>query len=216
VPNSDAYSGVTYFEWYGSPISICPPSSRPYPQDTRGVIQHEAGGHGFGRLGDEEIVYSAWAPSGVKAEIESKQRGGWYANLSTTSGLHSVPWADFVFDTRYSDYVDVYEGGFSYMRGIFRPEQNSCMNYGIPYYNAPSRLSIMRRIFDYAGEGFSMDYFYAHDSKAWGSSSKTRAAQGLSFSGSSYAGSNQHRQPMVVDAKKMGNSVRKIREKFKK
>lgn len=216
VPNSDAYSGVTYFEWYGSPISICPPSSRPYPQDTRGVIQHEAGGHGFGRLGDEEIVYSAWAPSGVKAEIESKQRGGWYANLSTTSGLHSVPWADFVFDTRYSDYVDVYEGGFSYMRGIFRPEQNSCMNYGIPYYNAPSRLSIMRRIFDYAGEGFSMDYFYAHDSKAWGSSSKTRAAQGLSFSGSSYAGSNQHRQPMVVDAKKMGNSVRKIREKLKK
>ncbi|MBR4730556.1 MAG: fimbrillin family protein, partial [Prevotella sp.] len=87
VPNSDAYSGVTYFEWYGSPISICPASSRPYPQDTRGVIQHEAGGHGFGRLGDEEIVYSAWAPSGVKSEIEDKHRDGWYANLSTTSGL---------------------------------------------------------------------------------------------------------------------------------
>ena len=48
VPNSDAYEGVTYYEWYGSPVSICPPSSRPYPQDTRGVVQHEAGGHGFG------------------------------------------------------------------------------------------------------------------------------------------------------------------------
>ena len=216
VPNSDAYSGVTYYEWYGSPISICPASNRPYPQDTRGVIQHEAGGHGFGRLGDEEIIYSAWAPSGVKAEIENKHREGWYANLSTTSGLHSVPWADFVFDTRYSDYVDVYEGGFSYMRGIFRPEQNSCMNYGIPYYNAPSRLSIMRRIFDYAGEHFSMDYFYANDSKAWGASARTRAASGQTFSGSSYAGSNQHRMPSVIDARKMGNSVRQIRNNIKK
>lgn len=210
VPNSDSYSGVTYFEWYGSPISICPASNRPYPQDTRGVIQHEAGGHGFGRLGDEEIIYSAWAPSGVKFEIEDKHRDGWYANLSTTSGLHSVPWADFVFDTRYSDYVDVYEGGFGYMRGIFRPEQNSCMNYGIPYYNAPSRLSIMRRIFDYAGVHFDLDYFYANDSKAWGASARTRTASGQSFSGSSYAGSNQHRMPSVIDFKKMGDKVRQI------
>ncbi len=209
VPNSDAYGGVTYYEWYGSPISICPPSNRPYPQDTRGVVQHEAGGHGFGRLGDEEITYSLWAPSGVKAEIEARHNEGWYANLSTTSSLHSVPWAEFVFDVRYSDYVDVYEGGYSYMRGIFRPEQNSCMNYGIPYYNAPSRLSIMRRIMDYAGEYFDMDYFLDHDSKAWGSSAATRSG-GQAFSGSSYAGSNQHRMPSFVDAKKMGNRVRQI------
>ena len=214
VPNSDAYSGVTYYEWYGSPISICPASNRPYPQDTRGVIQHEAGGHGFGRLGDEEIIYSAWAPASVKGLIEEKHGNGEYANLATTSGLHSVPWADFIFDIRYSDYVDVYEGGCSYMRGIFRPEQNSCMNYGIPYYNAPSRLSIMRRIFNYAGEEFSMEYFYAHDSKAWGASSKTRAA-GEAFGGSSYAGSNQHRMPISVDGKKMGTSVRNILNKIK-
>ena len=216
VPNSDAYSGVTYFEWYGSPISICPASNRPYPQDTRGVIQHEAGGHGFGRLGDEEIVYNAWACTSAKADIENKHRAGEFANLATTSGLHSVPWADFIFDTRYSDYVDVYEGGYSYMRGIFRPEQNSCMNYGIPYYNAPSRLSIMRRIFDYAGERFSMDYFYEHDSKAWGASARTRAAVGQAFSGSSYAGSNQHRMPSVVGGTEMGNRVRQIISNNKK
>ncbi len=210
VPNSDAYSGVTYYEWYGSPISICPASNRPYPQDARGVIQHEAGGHGFGRLGDEEIIYNAWAPGSLKAEIENKHRDGWYANLSSSSGLHSVPWADLVFDTRYSDYVDVFEGGFGYMRGIFRPEQNSCMNYGIPYYNAPSRLSIMRRIFDYAGVHFDMDYFYAHDSKAWGSSAATRTASGKAFCSSSYAGSNQHCMPSFIDARKMGNKVRLI------
>ena len=137
-------------------------------------------------------------------------------NLSTVSGLHSVPWADFIFDPRYSDEVDVFEGGYGYGRGVFRPEQNSCMNYGVPYYNAPSRLSIMRRIFDYAGENFSMDYFYDHDSKAWGSTSNTRAASGHAFSGSSYAGSNQHREPVVVDAKKMGDRVRQIIENNKK
>jgi hypothetical protein len=217
VPNSDAYEGVTYFEWYGSPISLCPPSSRPYPQDTRGVVQHEAGGHGFGRLGDEGIVYSAWAPSGVKDIVERKHSSGEYANLSTTSGLHSVPWAEFVFDTRYSDYVDVFEGGLSYMRGIFRPEQNSCMNYGIPYYNAPSRLSIMRRIFDYAGEGFSMDYFYAHDSKAWGNTATRAATRGGegSIGGSSYSGSNLHHIPLTVNGREMGNQVRKIRTQLK-
>lgn len=218
VPNSDAYEGVTYFEWYGSPISICPPSNRPYPQDTRGVVQHEAGGHGFGRLGDEEIVFSLWAPAGVKAYIEEKHGGGEYENLSTVSGLHSVPWADFVFDTRYSDEVDVFEGGYSYMRGIFRPEQNSCMNYGIPYYNAPSRLSIMKRIFSYADELFSMEYFYAHDSKAWGSTASTRGTQGRQpsgFSGSSYGGSNQHHVPMTMDSRKMGNRVRQLRQQLK-
>lgn len=215
VPNSDAYSGVTYYEWYGSPISICPPSSRPYPQDTRGVVQHEAGGHGFGYLGDEEIVFSMWAPGGVKADIEDKQKQGWYANLATTSSLHSVPWADFVFDTRYSDEVDVFEGGFGYMRGIFRPEQNSCMNYGIPYYNAPSRLSIMRRIFAYAWEDFSMDYFYEHDSKAWGKTSTTRSGQVARLEGSSYAGSNQHRAPQIVEGKKLGKRLKEIREKIR-
>ena len=216
VPNSDAYEGVTYFEWYGSPISICPPSSRPYPQDTRGVIQHEAGGHGFGRLGDEEIVKSAWAPSSVKEQIESMHHRNEYANLSTTSGLHSVPWADFVFDTRYSDQVDVFEGGMGYMRGIFRPEQNSCMNYGIPYYNAPSRLSIMRRIFDYGGEPFSMDYFYEHDSNAWGQSSNDTRSSKCSLEGSSYAGSNQHRMPQTINGKVMSQEVKRIRERLKK
>lgn len=215
VPNSDAYMGVTYFD--GAPISICPPSCRPYPQDTRGVVQHEAGGHGFGRLGDEEIIYSLWAPTSVKDYIDGKHRSGEYANLATTSGLHSVPWADFVFDTRYSDQVDVFEGGFGYMRGIFRPEQNSCMNYGIPYYNAPSRLSIMRRIFDYGWVHFSMDYFYEHDSNAWGSTDYDGQTRGMASEtrGSSYAGSNQHHAPQTINGKTMSREVKRIREQLK-
>lgn len=209
VPNCDAYPGVTYYA--NAPVAICPPSNRPYPQDTRGTVQHEAGGHAFGRLGDEAIVYNVFAPRNVKSHIENMKQQGWYDNLSTVSGLHNVSWADFIFDERYSDEVDVFEGGFNYMRGIFRPESNSCMNYGIPYYNAPSRLGIMRRIMQYAHQSFSMDYFYSHDSKQWGDAD-TRA----SFNhGSSYAASNQHRAPMQVKSRNIGNRVRDIRNKLK-
>lgn len=216
VPNSDAYNGLTEFK-DGVPMAICPPSNRPYPQDTRGVIQHEAGGHGFGRLADEEIVYSLWPESGVLREIEEKQSWGWYQNIATTSNMKQVPWADFIFDTRYSDYVDVYEGAYGYMRGIFRSEANSCMNYGIPYYNTISRLSIMRRIFDYAREPFSMDYFYEHDTNKWGDRDGTtrEGAAHAYLTGSSYAGSNQHVAPQMIDAKKQGDRVREIRARLK-
>ena len=213
VPNSPSYDGVTYYA--EAPISVCPPSDKPYPSDLRGVIQHEAGGHGFGKLGDESITYSAWAPAGVKGDIDGKHNVGWYMNLATTSKLSSVPWADFIFDGRYSDFVDVYEGGAQYMRGIFRPEVNSCMNYGIPYYNAPSRLSIMRRIFEYVGEPFSMDYFYANDSKEWGETEVGTRAIGMGLTGTPYTGSNTHRPPMVVTDKRMSNSVRQLRAALK-
>lgn len=217
VPNSDIYSGVTEFH-NGMPLSICPPSNRPYPQDTRGVIQHEAGGHGFGRLADEEITYSQWVTPKIIAEIEEKHGWGWYRNISTTSKMSHVPWADFIFDTRYSDYVDIYEGAYSYMRGVFRSESNSCMNYGIPYYNTISRLEIMKRIFSYANEGFSMDYFYANDTNEWGDTDgTTRAGTEHTFlQGPSYAGSNQHNEPQFVNAKKQGTSVREIRDRLKK
>lgn len=213
VPNSPSYDGVTYYA--EAPISVCPPSDKPYPLDLRGVIQHEAGGHGFGKLGDESITYSAWAPIGVKGDIDGKHNMGWYMNLATTSKLGSVPWADFIFDVRYSDFVDVYEGGAQYMRGIFRPEVNSCMNYGVPYYNAPSRLSIMRRIFEYAGEPFSMDYFYANDSKEWGDTEVGTRAVGMGLTGTPYTGSNTHRPPVVVTGKNMSNSVRQLRTALK-
>lgn len=216
VPNSDVYSGVTEFH-NGMPLSICPPSNRPYPQDTRGVIQHEAGGHGFGRLADEEITRSAWVTPNVVAVIESKHREGFYKNIATTSKMSQVPWADFIFDPRYSDYVDIYEGAYSYMRGVFRSEANSCMNYGIPYYNTISRLEIMKRIFNCAGERFTMDYFYANDTNKWGDTDGTTRAgtEHVFLNGSSYAGSNLHNEPQDVNTAARGNAVRSIRATLK-
>ena len=44
---------------------------------------------------------------------------GWYENLSLTGKMHEVPWAHFIFDDRYSDVVDIYEGWISHMLGEF-------------------------------------------------------------------------------------------------
>ena len=211
VPNSPDYPGATYYADKNLTLSICPPSERNYPQDTRGVIQHEAGGHGFGRLGDEEIIFTKWVPQSTIVDIEEKHSWGWYQNLATTSKMKEVPWADFIFDTRYSDEVDIYEGGAGYMRGVFRPESNSCMNYGIPYYNVASRLSIMKRIIEYSGAWFDMDYFYAHDSKEWGETE----SRSVGMTGSSYGASSLHKAPVFINMKQMDKAVDSIREKNK-
>lgn len=216
IPNSNEYEGITYYDG-NCALSVCPPSERPYPQDTRGVVQHEACGHGFGKLGDENIVKQAWATPDILSIINDNHGRGWMLNLSTTSKMSQVAWKDFIYDKRYSDQVDVFEGGYGYMRGVFRCENNSCMNYGIPYFNAISRLDIMRRIRDYSGTGFSMDYFYAHDTNKWGDrDGMTRSgANYASLKGNSITGSNTHRAPQTVNAKKMGDSVRKIRQELK-
>ena len=214
VPNSTDYEGHTEYTWDGKTMSICPPSENPYPRDTRGVIQHEAGGHGFGRLGDEMIARNLFAPVAVKEHIEKMHNQGYYANLATTGKLSSVPWAEFIFDTDYSDYVDVYEGGYGFTRGIYRPEANSCMNYGIPYYNTPSRLSIYRRILDYAGEEFRMENFRAQDTFEWGDANITRAvAHDVNDLTPITAGN--HHEPIIIKYREVGDRVRAVRKKLR-
>lgn len=217
IPNSDEYEGITYYDG-NCALSLCPPSSRPYPQDTRGVVQHEACGHGFGKLGDENISKQLWATPNILNEISGYHAKGWMRNLATTSKMSQVAWADFIYDLRYSDQVDVFEGGYGYMRGVFRCENNSCMNYGIPYFNAISRLEIMRRIREYSGTGFSMDYFYAHDTNKWGDrEGLTRSGTAhASLEGNAITSSNMHCPPKVIMAKKMGDSVRRIRKNLKR
>lgn len=214
VPNSTDYEGNTLMNRDGSALSICPPSENPYPRDTRGMIQHEVGGHAFGKLGDEAISRNGFVPAKVKEEIEYMHGMGWYQNLTLTGKLSQVPWADFIFDTRYSDYVDVYEGGCGYTRGVYRPEANSCMNYGIPYYNTPSRLEIWKRIKENAGEPWSMEDFYAQDTFEWGETYLTRATREL-VAGSGYAESNQHHVPQLVKFREVGDKVRSIRKNLK-
>ena len=180
VPNTTDYGGITQMWEDGSAIAFCPRSTEAYPYDTRGVLQHEAGGHAFGKLGDEYIYYNAFIDDITAASIKRAQSLGWYDNLSLTGKMHEVPWSHMIFDSRYSKLVDIYEGGFMFSRGVFRPEQNSCMNNNVPYFNAISRESIVRRIKEYAGETFSFEDFVAND--------KTDASSAVSATRSSGSG----------------------------
>lgn len=169
TPNSTDYGGICQMWDDGSAIAFCPRSTYGYPLDTRGVIQHEAGGHGFGKLGDEYIYHNEFIDfctctcCAHTLEFNHAKALGWYDNLSLTGKMHEVPWSHLIFDERYSDRVDIYEGGFMHNRGVFRSELNSCMNNDIPYYSAISRESIVKRIKRYAGEEYSFEEFVKHD-----------------------------------------------------
>ena len=179
VPNTTDYGGICQMWPDGSAIAFCPLSTYDYPLDTRGVVQHEAGGHGFGKLGDEYIYHNAFIDAcgcsccGHVLEFNSAKSLGWYDNLSLTGKMHNVGWSHLIFDDRYSDIVDIYEGGYMHNRGVFRSEQNSCMNNDIPYYSTISRESIVKRIMRYAGETFSFEEFVRNDKRDAGTATRS-------------------------------------------
>lgn len=186
--NTSTYEGVTMMYGDGSAIACCPVSTDAYPYDFRGIIQHEAGGHGFGKLGDEYIYHNAFIqtcncndgcehPKGDDATSTSYgvyKSKGWYKNLSMTADAKQVPWAHLIYHKNYSDKVDMYEGGYMHTRGVYRSEATSCMNNNIPYFSAISRQAIVERIKAYAGEAFDFDDFVAKDSFEVGTKSLAR------------------------------------------
>ncbi|MDY4916184.1 MAG: leucine-rich repeat protein [Candidatus Cryptobacteroides sp.] len=193
--NTSCYEGVTMMYDDGSAIACCPVSTNAYPYDFRGIVQHEAGGHGFGKLGDEYIYHNAFIqtcnckddcdhPSGdndTKSTYGRMKSKGWFKNLSMSSDNKLVPWSHLIYNPDYSDYVDIYEGGYMHTRGVYRSEATSCMNNNIPYYSAISRQAIVERIKYCAGEEFTLEEFYARDSDVFGSTKAAPAAFDRTF-----------------------------------
>ena len=210
IPNSTDYGGICQMWEGGAAIAFCPKSTYGYPLDSRGVIQHEAGGHGFGKLGDEYIYHNAFIDfcscTCCDHDISGPKSIGWYDNLETTGKMHQVGWSHLIFDPRYSDLVDIYEGGYMHNRGIFRSEQNSCMNNDIPYYSTISRESIVRRIKRYAGEEFSFEDFVANDSREAGA--MTRSGINISTPWQSYKVGRYQHLPVIHK----GNPVKNRRK----
>lgn len=187
--NTSTYEGITMMYGDGSAIACCPVSTDAYPYDFRGIIQHEAGGHGFGKLGDEYIYHNAFIQTCICTDGCEHPKGdndlssaygnyksrGWYRNLSMTADAKQVPWAHLIYHKNYSDKVDMYEGGYMHTRGVYRSEATSCMNNNIPYYSAISRQAIVERIKEYAGEAFDFDDFVAKDSFNVGTKAVSRS-----------------------------------------
>lgn len=180
VPNSNAYEGLTALYGDGSAIAVCPMSKLGYPNDARGLIQHEACGHGWAKLDDEYVYHSAYIQnctciccSHVEG-VEGMHAMGWGRNVSLTGKYGSVEWKHLLGHPNYSDIVDIYEGGHMHAKGIYRSEVNSCMNNNVPYFSTWSRQLAVERIKWAAGETFTFEDFVANDSREYGDKFLTR------------------------------------------
>lgn len=161
--NSNKYAGTTYLYANGNSIALCPISTEESPNDFEGLVHHEAGGHGFGFLCDEYVYYNHFIPEIRKQEVREWQQLGFQMNIDFTNNLSEILWKDFIGIGKYN-HVSAYEGGYEYQYGIWRPEENSCMNDNIPYFNVQSRWSIAQRIMKLAGiTDFSVNEFIAND-----------------------------------------------------
>lgn len=217
ILNSDVYEGLTCMWSTGAAIAAVPHSRYGYPNDYRGLIQHEAGGHGFGKLADEYIYHRAnihRCPCICCPHVDDFNWGksiGWYRNVSLNGRHREVDWSHLIFDDRYQDIVDIYEGGFYHSEGVYRSELNSCMNNNVPYYSTVSRQEMVERIMKYSGGTFDFETFVSKDSREMGDKFLTRSG---SAGGASQA--IEGNAPMVVKGSPLKNLKRKVKYNTKK
>lgn len=217
ILNSDVYEGLAGMWSTGAAIAAVPHSRYEYPNDYRGVIQHEAGGHGFGKFADEYIyhrenIYKCICPCCEHEDgISEGKQWGWYSNISLSGRYGDVEWKHLIFDDRYQDIVDIYEGSYYHGQGVYRSEVNSCMNNNVPYYSTISRQAIVERILDYAGEKFDYETFVSKDSREMGDKFLTRSSAQCN----AYP-SIPGNAPRIVKGSPLKNLKRKVKYNTKK
>lgn len=158
ILNSTGRAGTSYMYDDGSVSFISIPSDA---ENFAGVLQHEAIGHGLGKLGDEYIDYYETIKQADRDALIEAQSKGWFQNISLTNT--NPPWAHFIGNSNYT-MVGTYEGGFYYWKGVWRPEETSSMlDSKLHYFNGPSREQIVKHILQAAGVAYVWDDFVAKD-----------------------------------------------------
>lgn len=149
VVNQDRYAGTNWSWSDGKAISICPVSTSTKPGvNFKNVINHEAGGHGFGRLADEYVTSENTGKTiteDAKTSFRNWVNYGFYPNVDLTNDQLLIKWKHFLGKAGY-DAVGAFEGAIYYTLGAWKPESSSCMVFNEPYYNAPSRENMVKRI----------------------------------------------------------------------
>ena len=187
VLNSNVQNGVTYlYSLRNKPsqyaVALCPITGGLESEDFREVLVHEAIGHGLAKLADEYgYEENGEADEAARREIKELQEYNWLLNVDTTANVAKVKWWAFVDNDKFANEdISAYEGGDTYVKGLWRPTINSMMNQNDCPFNAPSRKAIYDRI-RYLGENArtsTMDEFtlfdMAHKPQQW--SYTTRAS----------------------------------------
>lgn len=168
--NSNMVNNSTELYRNGLAISWMGMSTDIYPFDQQGYISHELVGKAFGKLAHESINHMTFMKAcgcpgcNVTHLFHEYRERGWWQNVSINAKMNELPWYHYIFDEKYSKYVDVYEGAMNHSRGAYRSEPKSVMgNTYVSYFNTISREILVRRIMECAGLPFSMEEFLAKD-----------------------------------------------------
>ena len=166
--NIEAYGGTTYLVSamgegnYGQGRAIAYVPLCTGKEEFTAVLQHEAGGHGFGKL-DDEYAYEQKGeiPEEEAAQIRRMQSRGFYKNVDFTADPEMIRWHKFIADEQYEyDGIGVFEGACTYFTGAYRSTENSMMRYNDAPFNAPSREAIYYRLHKLA---YGPDWQYDFD-----------------------------------------------------
>lgn len=160
ILNNHFHNGVTY--WYtniqGQPLhyalALCPVIDDLESETFRQVLTHEAIGHGLAKLGDE-YGYENVGPATEDdlSKLNQLHQYGWMFNVDANSDPAAVGWSRFIGDNRFANEdIGVYEGGYTFVSGVFRPTVQSMMNSNQSPFNAPSRYAIYKKVME-LGEG---------------------------------------------------------------
>ena len=168
--NSNMSNNSTELYRDGLSISWMGISTDIYPFNQQGFILHELVGYAFGKLAKENVNHMTFmkacvCPGCNVSHLYNEYRQlGWWQNVSISGKMNELPWYHYIFDEKYSKYVDVYEGAMNHSRGAYRSEPMSVMgNTYVSYFNTISREILVRRIMERANVPFSMEVFLAKD-----------------------------------------------------
>ena len=180
IINKAKYAGTCHM--YSNNQAVCYVPLCRNENEYAQTLRHEGCGHGFGKLADEYFYDSMGRIPDDKVSELKKWKGfayGFYENVDLTSDPNTILWSKFISDSRYSGKVGVYEGGYTYPYGVYRPTDNSIMRYNTGGFNAPSREAIYKKIMKFSeGDAWTYDYetFVVFDAPARSAEAVTRAA----------------------------------------
>lgn len=149
---------LVLFSFKEKPVGMGSPGLAFYTRGEEYVLIHEIG-HAFGNLLDEyEFEYNLGKAHPYDISILAEKT----PNVSFAKDTARVPWRHFIGLEGYED-IGIYEGAMRYPKNIWRPTKNSIMRNSLSYFNAPSRESMVKQIYEVKGWKYNFEAFLETD-----------------------------------------------------
>ena len=188
IMNMNINKGVTYMfantkrQDYSYAIALCPVIDSLKSEMFRSVLVHEAVGHGFAKLADEYVrsTEGSATDEDIKRLKEFHENFDWYLNVDSERDSTKVLWTKFIYDNEFAnEKIGIYEGGYTFFKGAYRPSEGSMMNQNDSPFNAPSRQAIYNRVMKMAFDRTPtyeefVEFDKAHKPTIWKYRARTR------------------------------------------